>query len=440
MRVKNCEKTEKSQVILEVEVGAEEFETALEKAYQKMRRSIRVHGFRPGKAPRKIVESMYGVEVFFEEAVNAALPDAYEAAVKEKDLRVVGNPQVEAVGEITRDGFVFKATVPVYPEVTLGQYKGLSAPKMEVNITEENVDAEIKRMSDRNTRLVSVDREAKEGDTVVIDFEGFLDGKAFEGGKGENYNLELGSGNFIPGFEEQLIGAKAEEERELNVKFPENYAKDLSGKDAVFKVKVHEVKEKDAPEIDDEFAKDVSEFDTLEELRADLRKKLTEDRERVIQREFEDDLMNQVADGITAEIPEIMIDRQARQFIDNLKMQVYQQGMNYDQYLEMTNTDESKLLSDAREPAEKQVRMDLAIAAIIEAEKLEATPEDIEKEYESLAAQSALDVESVKKYFTDDQIRDQTLTRKAVAVVTDSATALKPEEKPEENQENNQEN
>ncbi len=427
MRVKSCEKTEKSRVILTVEVGAEEFEKALEKAYQKMRRSIRVHGFRPGRVPRKIVESMYGVEVFFEEAVNAALPDAYEAAVKEQNLRVVGNPEVDTEGEITREGFVFKATIPVYPEVTLGQYKNLSAPKVEIPVTEEDVDREIQRLSDRNTRLVSVDREAREGDTVVIDFEGFLDGVPFEGGKSENYSLELGSGNFIPGFEDQLIGAKAGDEREVNVTFPENYAKDLSGKAAVFQVKIHEVKEKDVPEIDDEFAKDVSEFDTLEELRADLKQKLIDERERVSRREFEDALMDQVADGITVEIPEIMIERQARQFIENIKAQVYQQGIGYEQYLKMTNTSEEKLLADAREPSEKQVRMDLAVTAIIDAEKLEATEDDIEEEYKKLAEQSAMDVESLKKYVNHDQIRDQVLTRKAIAVVTDSATATAPE-------------
>ena len=254
MSVKSCEKVEKSQVALTIEVGAPEFEAAIEKAYQKMRKKINVQGFRPGKAPRKIIEGMYGVEVFFEEAINIAFPDAYEAAVKEQDLRVVGYPEVEMVGECTRDGFTFKATVPVYPEVTLGQYKGLSAEKDEVKVMAADVNERLKELTDRNTRLVSVDRAAKEGDTAVIDFEGFLDGKPFDGGKGENHSLELGSHSFVPGFEEQVVGMKAGEEKDIDITFPEDYHADLAGKAVVFKVKVNEVKEKEVPALDDEFA------------------------------------------------------------------------------------------------------------------------------------------------------------------------------------------
>ena len=271
MSVKSCEKIEKSQVVLTIEVGAPEFEAAIEKAYQKMRKKINVPGFRPGKAPRKVIEGMYGAEVFFEEAINIAFPDAYEAAVKEQELQVVGYPTVELVGECTKDGFTFKATTPVYPEVTLGEYKGLKAEKPEVKVLAADVDERLKELSDRNTRLVSVDREAKEGDTVVIDFEGFLEGKPFEGGKGENFSLELGSHTFVPGFEEQLVGVKAGDEKDLDITFPEDYHKDLAGKAVVFKVKVHEVKEKEIPALDDEFAKDVSEFDTLKDLKADLK-------------------------------------------------------------------------------------------------------------------------------------------------------------------------
>ena len=241
MSVKSCEKIEKSQVVLTIEVGAPEFEAAIEKAYQKMRKKINVPGFRPGKAPRKIIEGMYGAEVFFEEAINIAFPEAYEAAVKEQELQVVGYPSVEIEGQVTRDGFTFKATAPVYPEVTLGQYKGLSAPKEEVKVSAADVDERLKALTDRNTRLVSVDREAKEGDTVVIDFEGFLEGKPFEGGKGENFSLELGSHTFVPGFEEQLVGVKAGDEKDLDITFPEDYHKDLAGKAVVFKVKVHQL-------------------------------------------------------------------------------------------------------------------------------------------------------------------------------------------------------
>ena len=429
MSVKSCEKVEKSQVALTIEVGAAEFEAAIEKAYQKMRKKINVPGFRPGKAPRKIIEGMYGAEVFFEEAINHAFPEAYEAAVKEQELRVVGYPTVEMVGECTKDGFTFKATTPVYPEVTLGQYKGLSAEKDEVKVTAADVNERLKQLSDRNTRLVSVEREAKEGDTAVIDFEGFLEGKPFEGGKGENYSLELGSHSFVPGFEEQVVGMKAGEEKDLDITFPEDYHADLAGKAVVFKVKVHEVKEKEVPALDDEFAKDVSEFDTLKDLKADLKKKITEERQKDADRAFEDALMEQVAANITADVPDAMIENQARQFLDNFKMQIAQQGIPYDQYMKMTGMDEAKLLADAKEPSERQVRLDLALAAIIEAEKLEVSDEDVEAEFKKMAEQYNMDLEMVKKYLQADQVKDQLLTQKAVAVVVDSATAIKPEKK-----------
>ena len=429
MTVKSCEKVEKSQVALTVEVSAAEFEAAIEKAYQKMRKKINVQGFRPGKAPRKIIEGMYGAEVFFEEAINIAFPEAYEAAVKEKELQVVGYPTVEMVGECTKEGFTFKATAPVYPEVTLGQYKGLSAPKDEVKVTAADVDERLKQLSDRNTRLVSVDREAKEGDTAVIDFEGFLDGKPFDGGKGENHSLELGSHSFVPGFEEQVVGMKAGEEKDIDITFPEDYHADLAGKAVVFKVKVHEVKEKDVPEMDDEFAKDVSEFDTLKDLKADQKKKITEERQKDADRAFADTLMDQVAEGITADIPDAMVEAQCHQFLDNFKMQIAQQGIPYDQYLKLTGMDEAKLLEDAKEPALRQVKMDLAVAAIIKAENIEASDEDVEAEFQKLADQYSMDLEMVKKYLHADQVKDQIVSQKAVDIVVESATATKPEKK-----------
>ena len=429
MSVKSCEKVEKSQVALTIEVGSAEFEADIEKAYQKMRKKINVPGFRPGKAPRKIIEGMYGAEVFFEEAINIAFPEAYEAAVKEQELQVVGYPEVEMVGECTKEGFTFKATAPVYPEVTLGQYKGLSAPKDEVKVTAADVDERLKQLSDRNTRLVSVEREAEEGDTAVIDFEGFLNGEPFEGGKGENHSLELGSHSFVPGFEEQVVGMKAGDEKDIDITFPEDYHADLAGKAVVFKVKVHEVKEKEVPAMDDEFAKDVSEFDTLKELKADLKKKITEERQKDADRAFEDALMEQVAEGITAEIPDAMVENQARQFVDNFKMQIAQQGIPFDQYAKMTGMDEAKLVEDAKEPAQRQVRMDLAVAAIIKAESIEASDEEVEEEYKKMAEQYGLDVEMVKKYLQADQIKDQVISRKAVAVVVDSAEAVKPAKK-----------
>lgn len=432
MSVKSCEKVEKSQVALTIEVGAAEFEAAVEKAYRKLRRKINVPGFRPGKAPRKIIEGMYGAEVFYEEAINIAFPEAYEAAVKEKELQVVGYPTVELEGECTKDGFTFKATAPVYPEVTLGQYKGLSAPKDEVKVTAADVDERVKILQDRNTRLVSVDREAKEGDTAVIDFEGFLDGKPFDGGKGENHSLELGSHSFVPGFEEQVIGMKAGDEKDIDITFPEDYHKNLAGKAVVFKVKVHEVKEKEVPALDDEFAKDVSEFDTLKDLKADLKKKITEERQKDADRAFEDALMEQVAANITADVPDAMVEGQARQFLENFKTQIVQQGIPYDQYMKMTGMDEKKLLEDAKEPALRQVRLDLALAAIIKAENIEASDEEVEAEFQKLADQYGMDLEMVKKYLQADQIKDQVTTQKAVAVVVDSAVATKPEKKEDE--------
>ena len=424
MSLKSCEKVEKSQVVLTIEVGSAEFEAAIEKAYQKMRKKINVPGFRPGKAPRKVIEGMYGAEVFFEEAINIAFPDAYEAAVKEQELQVVGYPAVEMVGEVTREGFTFKATTPVYPEVTLGEYKGLTAEKDEVKVGVADVNERLKQLQDRNTRLVSVDREAKEGDTAVIDFEGFLDGKPFDGGKGEGHNLELGSHSFVPGFEEQVVGMKAGDEKDLDITFPEDYHADLAGKAVVFKVKVHEVKAKEVPELDDEFAKDVSEFDTLKDLKADLKKQITEERQKDADRAFEDAVMEQAAANITAEIPDAMVENQCRQFLDNFKMQIAQQGIPYEQYMQITGMDEAKLLEDAKEPALRQVKMDLTVAAIIKAENLEATDEEVEAEYKKLAEQYNMDIEMVKKYLPAEQIKDQLVSQKAVAVVVDSANVV----------------
>ena len=424
MSLKSCEKIEKSQVVLTIEVGSAEFEAAIEKAYQKMRKKINVPGFRPGKAPRKVIEGMYGAEVFFEEAINIAFPDAYEAAVKEKELQVVGYPAVEMVGECTKEGFTFTATTPVYPEVTLGEYKGLTAEKDEVKVGAADVNERLKLLQDRNTRLVSVDREAKEGDTAVIDFEGFLNGEPFDGGKGEGHNLELGSHSFVPGFEEQVVGMKAGEEKDLDITFPEDYHADLAGKAVVFKVKVNEVKAKEVPELDDEFAKDVSEFDTLKDLKADLKKQITEERQKDADRAFEDAVMEQAAANITAEIPDAMVENQCRQFLDNFKMQIAQQGIPYDQYMQITGMDEAKLLEDAKEPALRQVKMDLTVAAIIKAENLDATDDEVEAEYKKLAEQYNMDIEMVKKYLPAEQIKDQLVSQKAVAVVVDSANVV----------------
>ena len=402
MSVKSFEKLEKSMVALTVEVSADDFEAAVEKAYRKQRGSIRIPGFRPGKAPRKMIENMYGVGVFYEEAVNIALPDAYAGAVKEQELDVVGYPQVELL-EVGKEGFSFKATVAVYPEVTLGQYKGLEAPRAEVKVMAADVNARLKEMAERNGRLVSVERKVKKGDVANIDFEGFLEGVPFDGGKGDSFDLEIGSGSFVPGFEDQVIGMEIGEERDINITFPEDYHADLAGKAVVFHVKVNSVKAK-----------------------------LIAEREEAGRRAFEDILMQKVADGIQADIPDAMIEEQARRFVENLRMQIQSQGIPFDQYMKMTNMDEEKLLEEAHTPAVNQVRMDLAIAAIAKAENIEVSDEDVEAEFARMADQYGMDVENVKKYMDAAVIREQVGRSKAVAVVADSGIAVKPEPPKEE--------
>ena len=427
MTVKSCEKLEKSRVALTIETSAEEFEAAVNKAYLKMRGKINVPGFRVGKAPRKIIEKMYGAEVFYEEAVNIILPDAYEAAVKEQGLETVGYPQVE-LESCTKDGVVFKCTVAVYPEVKLGQYKGLEAPKAEVKVAAADVNARLKEMADRNSRLVSVERAVKKGDTADIDFEGFDNGVAFDGGKGENFDLEIGSGSFVPGFEEQLIGMKAGEEKDIDITFPENYTPELAGKPVVFHVKVNEVKVKEVPAIDDEFAKDVSEFDTLKDLKADIKRKMTAERTEAAQRAFEDVLMAKVAEGVEADIPQEMVELQAERMMEQFKQQLASQGIPFDQYLKMTGTTEADFRQQAEGPASEQVKMDLAVEAIIKAEGLEASDEDVENEMKSVAEKYGMDLDTVKKYLRPEDVKEQVVREKVMKLVADNAVAVAPAE------------
>jgi trigger factor len=426
MSVTNCETLEKSRVALTVSVGEADFQAAVEKAYKKQRGRINMHGFRPGKAPRKMIEKVYGPEVFYEEAINIALPDAYAEAVKEKELSVVGYPEVELL-EVNKEGFSFKATVAVFPEMTLGQYKGIEVPKAEVNITDEDVDNRLKEMADRNSRMVSVERPLEKGDTANIDFEGFDQGVPFEGGKGEHFDLEIGSGSFVPGFEDQLVGMEIGQEKDIDITFPQEYHENLAGKAVVFHVKLNGIQVKETPELDDEFAKDVSEFDTIVELKEDVKAKLTAEREEAAKRAFEDIAMEKVADNMTGEIPDAMIDEQAERFVENFKMQVQSQGIPFEQYMKMTNMDEATLRQQAQAPATRQVRLDLAVGAVIKAEGLTATEEELQAEYEKTAQQYSMDVENVKKYLTEDVIREQVLRAKAIALVVDSAVAVKPE-------------
>ena len=332
MVVKSAEKKENSTVELVIEVGREEFDEAVNRVYLKNRNSINIPGFRKGKAPRKLIENMYGSGIFYEDAVNEVYPVAYSQAVMDQKLDAVGYPEIE-VESVGPEGLVFKAIVSVKPEVTLSQYKGLVAPKSEVKITDAELDAEMRPLIARATRMVDVDREARNGDTAMIDFEGFLNGEPFEGGKGEKYNLPLGSNTFVPGFEEQIVGMKAGDEKEINIKFPDNYTPELAGKDVVFKVKLHAVKTAVQPKVDDEFAKDVSEFDTLEELKKSLVDKLTEQRTQQVQREFENAVLEQLVEHMTAVIPDGMINYRAEQLFNDYAARITGAGMDFDEYL-----------------------------------------------------------------------------------------------------------
>lgn len=425
MNVKSVEKQEKSAVELVIEIGGEEFEAAVQKAYLKQRGSITVPGFRKGKAPRKIIEAMYGSGVFYEDAINDLYPKAYADAVEQEKLDVVSWPNVE-VQEVGKDGLTFKATVTVRPEVKLGEYKGLTAEKEEVKITDEDIDNELKPYINRATRMVTVEREAQNGDTVVIDFEGFKDGVPFDGGKAEGHSLELGSGSFIPGFEEQLVGTKAGDEKDVNVTFPEDYhAEELAGAPVVFKVKVHEVKEKQLPTLDDEFAKDVSEFDTLEDFKKDLAAKLTERREAQAKRAFEAAVLEQVMDNMTVEIPDAMVAYETDQMVEDMARRIQAQGISFEQYMAMTGMTMDIVRAQAGTAALERVRRDLALNAVVAAEGIEITDEDLEAEYKRLADEYHMELEQVKAAAPAEDVKKGLALQKAEQVIYDSAKAGK---------------
>ena len=420
MNVKSVEKQEKSAVQLVIEIGGEEFEAAVQKAYLKQRSKINVPGFRKGKAPRKIIEGMFGSGVFYEDAINELYPKAYAEAVEQEKLDVVSWPNVEIV-EAGKDGLTFKATVTVRPEVKLGEYKGLTAEKEEVKITDEDIDNELKPYINRATRMVTVEREAQNGDTVVIDFEGFLDGKPFDGGKAEGHSLELGSGSFVPGFEEQLVGTKAGDEKDLDITFPEEYHEGLAGKAVVFKVKVHEVKEKQLPTVDDEFAKDVSEFDTLEAFKKDLADKLTQRREAQAKRAFEAAVMEQVMDNMEVEIPDAMVAYETDQMVEDMARRVQAQGIPFDQYLAMTGMTMDIVRTQAAAAAMERVRRDLALGAVVAAENIEISDEDLEAEYKRLADEYHMELDQVKAAAPAEDVKKGLAIQKAEQVIYDSA-------------------
>ena len=421
MNVKSVEKQEKSAVELVIEIGGEEFEAAVQKAYLKQRSKINVPGFRKGKAPRKIIEGMFGSGVFYEDAINELYPKAYAEAVEQEKLDVVSWPNVEVL-EAGKDGLTFKATVTVRPEVKLGEYKGLTAEKEEVKITDEDIDNELKPYINRASRMVTVEREAQNGDTVVIDFEGFKDGIPFDGGKAEGHSLELGSGAFIPGFEDQLVGTKAGDEKDVNVTFPEEYhAEELAGAPVVFKVKVHEVKEKQLPTVDDEFAKDVSEFDTLEAFKKDLADKLTERREAQAKRAFEAAIMEQVMDNMEVEIPDAMVAYETDQMVEDMARRIQAQGIPFEQYMAMTGMTIDIVRSQAAAAAMERVRRDLALGAVVAAENIEISDEDLEAEYKRLADEYHMELDQVKAAAPAGDVKKGLAIQKAEQVIYDSA-------------------
>ena len=429
MTVKNVEKLEKSRVAVTVEVGAEEFEAAVAKAYAKARGKLSIPGFRPGKAPRKMIEKLYGAGVFYSDAVGIALPEAYTQAIGQSGLDVVGYPEIEIVDDkIDENGFTFKATVAVYPEVKLGEYKGLTAEKEEIKVSADDVKERLNEMAERNARLVSVDRKAKKGDIAVIDFEGFDNGEAFEGGKGENYELELGSGSFVPGFEDQVIGHNAGESFDVNVKFPEEYTPELAGKDATFKVTLHEIKVKELPELDDEFAKDLD-YDNVDELKKGVEADMLEHRQSDVEKEFEAKLMEELVANVEAEIPEVMFDTQKEENINNFAQRLAQQGIDVDTYLSYMGTDKEAFESSMREQAVSQVKLGLALDKIAEDEKIEVSAEDIEEEFKKLADMYGMEVEKIKSLIAEDLLKADLLKEKVVKFVVDNAKALKPGKK-----------
>lgn len=423
MALKSSNKVDTNVYEIEVAVDSETFTNACKSAYMKQRKSIQLPGFRKGKATQGMVEKVYGEGAFFEEALEIVYPQAVSEAIEEAGINAVDSPYDLEVPVMSKsEGVEMKMKVTSYPEVKLGEYKGLEAKMLETEATDEDVENELKNMQDRNSRLITVDdREAQMGDTAEIDFEGFTDGVAFDGGKGENYPLELGSNSFIPGFEEQVAGHKVGEEFDVNVTFPEEYAAELAGKDAVFKVKINEIKTKELPELDDEFAKDVSEFDTLDELKDDIRKQISEKKENDAKTDFENQLIEQVVDNMEVEIPECMINNRCDEMVQDYSYRLQMQGLDLDTYLSYMGQDREAFKASFMDGAKKQVEASVALTAIVEAEKIEATEEEIDAEVAKLAEQYQMEADQIKKAVPADQLAKDIQTRKAVDIIVDSA-------------------
>lgn len=423
MALKSSNKVETNVYELEITVDAETFTEACKKAYMKQRKSIQIPGFRKGKATQGMIEKVYGEGAFYEEALEIVYPEAVGSAFDEAGLKVIDQPtDVEFPVMNKQDGVVIKMKVTTYPEVKLGEYKSLKGKMLDTEATDEDVENELKSMQDRNSRLVTVeDRESQMGDTCDIDFEGFVDGVAFEGGKGENYPLELGSNSFIPGFEEQVAGHKAGEEFDVNVTFPEQYEPSLAGKDAVFKCKINEIKTKELPELDDEFAKDVSEFDTLDELKADLKKQISERKEANAKTDYENQLIEQVVENMEVEIPECMNKQKCDEMIQDYSYRLQMQGLDLNTYLQYLGQTMEQFREQFMDGAKQQVKVKLALDAIVKAENIEATEEEIAEEIAKLAEQYNMEADKIKAAVPQGQLTDDIVTRKAVDFVVDNS-------------------
>lgn len=424
MNVKSSvENKEKSSVELVVEVSAEEFEASLERAYKKNRGSISVPGFRKGKAPRKVIEGMYGSSVFYQDAIEELYPKACEEAIASQSLDVAATPHVEIL-EVGKEGFTFKADVTVRPEVTLENYKGLEANKVLATVTDESVDKELQTYIDRATRLETVERPAENGDTAVIDFEGFQEGIPFQGGKGENFELILGSKSFIPGFEDQVLGMSAGEEKEIDVTFPEDYqAKELAGKPAKFKVKLHEVKAKVIPELDDEFAKDVSEFETLASFKDDLRAKIADRNMAQSEARFKQALLDQLGEMVSIELPEPMVEAQIDRIMGDYSARLENQGITMEMYMSYMQMNEQMMRAELRSGAEKQIRTQLALDAVVKAENILISDEEVTEEFKKIAESMNVSIEDVESVLSKDNFKRDIARDRAMNLVTSSAKA-----------------
>lgn len=422
-KVENME--EKNMVKLVIEATAEEFEAGLNTAFNKNKNKISVPGFRKGKAPRKMVEKLYGAEIFYEDAANAIIPDAYAKAADESELEIVSQPKIDVVQIEAGKPFIFEATVAVKPEVELGQYKGIEVAKCDTDVTDADVEEELKKAQDKNSRIVTVeDRAVKDGDMTTIDFEGFVDGEAFEGGKGEDYPLTIGSHSFIDNFEEQIIGMNIGDEKEINVTFPEEYhVDDLKGKPAMFKVSVKEIKEKQLPELNDEFAQDVSDFDTIAEYKDDLKNKIADRKSREAKAKQEDEAIAKIIEDSKMDIPDAMVDTQVNRMVEDFAQRLQQQGLSVEQYFQYTGMTADKIMEEMKPEAVKRIQSRLVLEAVVKAENIETSEEDFEAELKKMAETYKMELDQIKEFMGDyekKQIKEDLAIQKAIEVITGS--------------------